>query len=209
MSAPDALRFLVVDGLVGVQQFARQLLDSYGFDPEQVRTCGDPETALTLARDFRPDFLITDSFGKSALNGMALYEQVKGLTPACRLGLMSFELTPELEAQAREAGSRFLLKKPFSAQELKTAMHQALEDLARERPDLHQRLQKVMGSAKVTGRVSASIAMPVMPVLRPGDKVTLDNRTEVVETVVIRQGELVVQLKNKSGLIPASKLQKA
>ncbi|MBB2487134.1 response regulator [Mitsuaria sp. WAJ17] len=215
MNAPAPLHFLVVDPLAGVQNFARQLLESYGFPADSIRCCSRPDEALALLPGFRPQFLICDWFPKEALSGIALHRQICQQVPDCRLALLSFETGPEQQAQAQAAGARFLLKKPFTAQELKTTLRQALERLAQERPDLHQRLQRVMGSPQVMQRVSPPIAMPVIPSLpkepplKPGDRVRLGGSTEVVDTVVIRHGELVVQLKNKSGLIPADKLQRA
>ena len=212
MTAPAPLHFLIVDPLAGVQTFARQLLESYGFPADSIRCCSRPDEALALLPGFRPQFLISDWFPKETLSGIALYQQVCQQVPDCRLALLSFETGPEQQAQAQAAGARFLLKKPFTAQELKRTLREALEKLAKERPDLHQRLQQVMTSPQVMQRVSPPIAMPAMPKvppLKPGDRVKLGSSTEVVDTVVIRQGELVVQLKNKSGLIPADKLQRA
>ncbi|HLO92811.1 MAG TPA: response regulator [Burkholderiaceae bacterium] len=212
MNAPAPLNFLIVDPLAGVQSFARQLLESYGFPADTIRCCSRPDEALALLPGFRPQFLITDWFSKEATTGIALHQQVCREVPDCRLALLSFETGPEQQAQAQAASARFLLKKPFTAQELKSTIRQALEKLAKERPDLHRRLQQIMGLPEVTQRVSAPIPMPVMPQvppLKPGDKVKFGSSTEVVDTVVIRQGELVVQLKNKAGLIPAGKLQRA
>ena len=212
MNAPAPLHFLIVDPLPGVQSFARQLLEGYGFPSDSIRCCSRPDEALALLPGFRPQFLICDWFPKEALNGIALHRQVCQQVPDCRLALLSFETGPEQQAQAQAAGARFLLKKPFTAQELKSTLRQALEKLATERPELHRRLQQVMGSPQVMQRVSAPIPMPAMPQvppLKPGDRVRLGSSTEVVDAVVIRQGELVVQLKNKSGMIPADKLQRA
>lgn len=211
MNAPAPLNFLVVDPLAGVQSFARQLLESYGFAAANIRCCSKPEDALALLAEFRPQFLITDWFPKETVNGIALHQQICQQVPDCRLSLLSFEAGPEQQAQAQAAGARFLLKKPFTGPELKTTLRQALEKLAQERPDLHQRLQQIMGTPQAAQRVVLP-PMPVMPAtppLKPGDKVRVGNATEVVDTVVIRQGELVVQLKNKAGLVPADKLQRA
>lgn len=211
MNAPAPLNFLVVDPLAGVQTFARQLLESYGFPAGSIRCCSKPEEALALLADFRPQFLITDWFPKDAMSGIALHQKICEQVPDCRLSLLSFEVSPDHEAQAQAAGSRFLLKKPFTAPELKTTLRLALEKLAQERPDLHKRLQQIMGTPQVAQRVALP-PMPVMPSappLKPGDKVKVGGATEVVDAVVIRQGELVVQLKGKVGMIHADKLQRA
>ncbi|MFY7866601.1 hypothetical protein [Roseateles sp.] len=205
------LRFLVVDGLSGVQTFARQMLEGFGVPAECVRCASDPESALTLGLEFKPDFLITDWFPRATLSGIALYEQLKTVTPGCRLALLSFEVGPEQEAQAQAAGSRFLLRKPFTAAELKATMSRALEALAKERPELHQRLSAIMRAANPPGVAPPRIVLPAIPVppaLKPGDKVRFGDKTETVQVVVVSHGELVVQLRGSNALIPATKLQR-
>ncbi|MDT9000074.1 response regulator [Paucibacter sp. APW11] len=198
-----------MDPLAGVQTFARQLLESFGFDPQGILCCGNTETALAQGLEFKPDFLITDWFGKSPLTGLALHQRLLEVKPTCRLSLLSFEVTPDHEAQAKQAGARFLLKKPFTAEDLRRTLHQALQVMAKDYPELHQRLQSVMMAPRPQPAIAPRpIVLPPMVQYKPGDKVRFGDKTEVVECVVVRHGELVVQLKNKSGLIPATKLQK-
>lgn len=211
MSAPanTELRFLIVDALAGVQTFARQLLEGFGFPSHAIRNAGDTASALTLGLEFKPDFLITDWFPKSELSGIALYQRLKTVNPGCRLALLSFEITPTHEAEAAAAGSRFLLRKPFTADDLKTTMRRSLEQLAQERPELAQRLQAVMKSQQGAGHLPPKIVLPPLPPqLRAGDKVKFEGQTDTVQFVVVRSGELVVQLKGKAELIPAHKLQR-
>jgi len=205
------LRFLVVDGLTGVQAFARQMLEGFGLPADSVRCASDPSSALSLGLEFKPDFLITDWFPKAELTGIALHQKIKEVAPGCRLALLSFEVGPEQEAQAAAAGSRFLLRKPFTAADLKATMSRALEALAKERPELHQRLSAIMRSANPPGSTPPRIVLPAIPVppaLKPGDKVRFGDKTETVQVVVVSHGELVVQLKGATGLVPATKLQR-
>lgn len=207
MSESAALRFLIVDALSGVQTFARQLLEGYGFAASSIRTAADPEAALSLGQDFRPDFLVTDTFPKAQLTGLALHKRLLESNPACRLALLSFEISPEIEAQAREAQAKFLLRKPFTAQDLKDTLRKALEQLAQERPDLHQRLMSVMQAPKAAA--PRPIMLPAVEPLKPGDRVRYGDKTGTVQYVVIRAGELVVQLKGQGEFIPADKVRKA
>jgi len=202
------LRFLVVDGLTGVQTFARQLLEGFGMAPDSIRCASEPEAALAMGQAFKPDFLITDWFPKSGLTGIGLHQRLKLDNPGCRLALLSFEVGPEQEQQAHAAGSRFLLRKPFTAAELKTTMTQALAALAKERPELHQRLSSVMRAANPSAPLRLPIAMPVIPSLKAGDRVKHGSMTDTVSCVVVSQGELLVQLKSGPALIPATKLQR-
>lgn len=210
MSDHPALQFLVVDPLAGVQSFARQLLEGHGFAPASIHTAADPDSALVLGQQFKPDFLITDTFPKLALDAFALHERIRQLNPDCRLALLSFEIDPELEARANRVGARFLLRKPFTAQDLRDTLNKSLDSMARESPELHARLMKVMKapSSPKAPPPRPIVLPPMQPALKPGDRVSHEGRTGTVECVVIRHGELVVQLKNQAGLVPASKLNK-
>jgi CheY-like chemotaxis protein len=201
------LRFLVVDGLAGVQTFARQLLEGFGLPADCIRCAGDPEAGLAIGLEFKPDFLISDWFPKAAMTGLQLHARLKDANPGCRLALLSFEVSPQHLADAYEVGSNFLLKKPFTAAELKAEMTKALEALARERPELHTRLSAVIKIVPAAYK-PPRIVLPVTPSLKAGDKVKYRDKVEVVQYVVVSHGELVVQLKGHQVLIPALRLDK-
>ncbi|MCV2368046.1 response regulator [Roseateles oligotrophus] len=204
---PADLRFLVVDGLAGVQTFARQLLEGFGLPADTIRCASDPESGLKIGLDFKPDYLISDWFPKATMSGIELYGRLKEANPGCRLALLSFEVSPQHMADAYEVGSNFLLKKPFTAAELKSTMTQALEALARERPELHARLSAIVKIAPPAPK-PPRIVLPVLPVLKAGDRVKYHDKIETVQCVVVSHGELVVQLKGHQVLIPAIRLDK-
>lgn len=202
------LRFLVVDALEGVQIFARRLLEGYGFDPELIHCCGDTASALGQGFVDPPDFLITDWFGKADITGLDLFEQLRGQAEHCHVGFLSFSITPEIEAQARAAGSRFLLKKPFSAEELKKTLQTTFEWMAKDRPELLARIN-AESKGKLDPRVVRRIEPPrVPPPLRAGDAVHYLGKPHKVTTIVIRSGEQMVQLQGSHELVPAFKLQR-
>jgi CheY-like chemotaxis protein len=210
MSNSSPLRFLIVDPLPGVQTFARQLLEGYGFPADGIRCCGDSASALSLGREFKPDVLISDSFPKAELDAFGLHQQLLAVQPACRLALLSFEITPQLQARAAEAGARFVLKKPFTAADLRDTLRKSLDSMAQERPELHARLMQVM-KAPAAPKAAAPrpiVLPPMQPALKPGDRVNHGGKTATIEYVVIRHGELVVQLRGQGGLVPASQLNK-
>jgi DNA-binding NarL/FixJ family response regulator len=205
----ESLKFLVVDALEGVQTFARQLLQSYGFAASGIQCCTSTDAALALGLSFKPDFLITDWFAKSPLTGIQLYERLREVQPAMRLSLINFEVTPEHERQAQALKAHFLLRKPFTADQLKAAISRSLEGLAQDAPALHRRVTSVMRAAQPQGGLPR-VAMPFIPpqpVIKPGDRVRYNGRAHVAEYVVHRQGGTVVQLKGQPGFIPVDKLQ--
>ncbi len=207
MSAPK-LRFLVVDPLDGVQVFARRLLEGYGFDPALIHCCADPTSALAQGFVDPPDFLVTDWFGSAELTGLQLIEQLRTQKPECNVGFMSFKVTPEIEAAAKATGSRFLLKKPFTADDLKRELQRTFEYLAQQQPELMARV-----AAETHGRLDPRVVRqiqlpPVPPPLRVGEAVKLAGKTHKVLAVVIRQGEQVAQLEGVKELIPSHRLER-
>lgn len=210
MPVQPALRFLVVDGLDGVQQFACKLLQGYGFKAEQVRCARHPDEALTLASDWLPDFVITDAFAGKPLDGLALFETLRRLQPQCKLGLTAFEITPALQARAKALNARFVLKKPFSAETLRQTLQSSLEWMARERPELAARLTQE-SAGRLDARAGRRINLPSVtlpPALKPGDPVQYEGRRRKVQAVVIRHGEQLAQLEGLGALVPVDQLSR-
>jgi hypothetical protein len=46
-----------------------------------------------------------------------------------------------------------------------------------------------------------------LPKFKPGDRVNYRGQTEVVQHVILRRGEMVVQLRDIAGLIEPSRIQ--
>ena len=216
----DNLKFLVVDALAGVQSFSRQLLLSHGFAADSIICCSDPESALAQGLDCAPALLVTDWFGKSALTGVALAERLKSAVPGLHLGFLSFECTAEHEAQAKALGAHFLLKKPFTAEQLRAEMGRALEAMAPELPAVKARVHSAgtpatsvrpvgtTGSSPLRPRVVLPVAPPA-PIVKPGDQVVFGGNRHTVMHVVHRHGETVLQLKGQASFVPLDKVKMA
>lgn len=206
MTAP--LKFLVVDALAGVQTFARQLLQSHGFTADSILCCADTDAALAQGLIFKPHFLITDWFAKAPLTGIQLYQRLRQSLPHLHLSLLSFDVTPDHEFEAGALGAHFLLKKPFTAEQLKAEMTRSLEALAKHSPGLHGQVRDVMRTARPAPRPVLPV-IPPQPVVKPGDKVRFNGALHVAQYVVHRHGETVVQLQGQNGFVPLDKLRKA
>lgn len=193
----DSLKILVVDPLAGVQTFARQLLQGRGLHTDQILCCADSDAALAQGLVFKPRLLITDWFAKSPLTGVQLYQRLHDSLPSLRLALLSFDATPEQQAEARTLGAHFLLKKPFTADEFKAEIARTLDALRHAPPPRAPR--------PITRPVLP--ALPTAPVIKPGDKVRYQGAVHVAQHVVHRHGETVVQLKGQTALVPVEKLR--
>lgn len=204
----SAASFLIADPSSALQTFLRLELQDLGFDPASIKTASTPDAAMEVGLPHKPDLLITDWFAKEAMSGPDLYLQVVQVAPMCRLALMAQAVTPEQEQQAKDEDALFLLPKPFSADAARKALTQALETLAKDHPAIAQQLQ-----ARQRGGVSAGhpqapqIVMPKLHHYKPGDAVLYRNRTERVQNVILRRGEMVVQLQGIPGMIEAERIQ--
>lgn len=194
----NIVKFLVVDPLAGVQIFVRQLLQSHGVAAENIVCCADTDSALVQGMLLKPGLLITDWFAKAALTGPLLYQRLREVQPRLQLALLSFDLTPEHEFEAEAHGALFLLKKPFTAEQLKARMAKVLESLP-----------KPAAAVPAPARPVRPLLVTPQPVVKPGDRVRYAGAVHVAQHVVHRQGLTVVQLKGQADLIPIEKLQPA
>ena len=200
----SALHHLIADPSPAVQTFVRSILESYGFEAASIKTVSTPQAVLEVAADMKPDFLLTDWFGKDAPNGIELHEAVLRHNPGCALAILATAPTAQQQVDADMAGAYFLLAKPFTAPEFRSVMAQAMGELAKKHPHLADQIVAQTRANVMTPK----IAIPNLPQYRQGDQVNYLNRRESVKHVILRRGELVVQLDGVPGLVEASKLQR-
>lgn len=204
----SAIRFLIVDGSPSLHTFMQQLLTGYGFDAANIKCVSDPVAALEVAKELQPDFLLTDWFPKESLQGIELFQRIAQINPECRFAILSTDASNNNRQLAQDAGAVFLQKKPCTAQELRLALANAMELLAVENPKMsaHVSARRNAHASTVAAAAPISINLPKFEV---GEQVVFRGRRESVKYVILRRGELVVQLNGHSGLIPASEVHKA
>lgn len=201
----SAVSFLICDPSPALQTFSQQLLASYGFDAASIKTTGNPQAATEIAASLQPDLLLTDWFAKESMSGIALHRAIQASSPGCRLALLSHTHGPDQVDEAREAGALFLLAKPFTADALRGEVAKALDLLARSHPAIAQRVS-AHAQATAQPRAAVQIQLPRLPQYKPGDRVLYQNRMESVKNVILRRGELVLQLDGVPGMVEASKI---
>ena len=104
------LKVLVVDDERIIADTLKMILDTSGYE---ARVAYSGETAVELARSFRPDLFITDVI-MGDLNGVDAAIQVRAMLPSCKVVLFSGQAgTADLLEQARTEGHHFeILAKP-------------------------------------------------------------------------------------------------
>ncbi|MES2952013.1 MAG: response regulator [Pseudomonadota bacterium] len=200
----SAVSFLISDPSPALQKFTQQLLTGHGFDAASIKTTGDPHAAAEIAASLQPDFLLTDWFAKESLSGIALHRAIQKTKPACQFALLTQTSSATHKQEADEAGALFLLTKPFTADEMRAELGRALEQLAQLHPGIAQQLKSTSTSTSAQRTRPIQVQLPSLPQFKPGDRVTYANRTEIVKYVILRRGELVVQLEGVPGMVEAS-----
>ncbi len=200
----SAISFLIADPHQAVQAFARQQLEAYGFDAATIRTVSTPRAGVEAASEVKPDFLLTDSFEKEAMSGLGLYQAVCKHNADCCFAMVANNPSPGDEDDANQAGAYFFLAKPFTAVQFRDNLAQALKRLAQKHPQIAHHMERMTIDAPPQ---PPKIDLTHLPQHKPGDQVSYLNRRETVKHVILRRGELVVQLHGVSGMVEASKLQ--
>lgn len=200
-----AISFLIADPSQAVQTFIRKPLEAYGFHAASIKTVATPQAAREVAAEIKPDFLLTDTFAREGMSGIGLHRAVQKHNPDCSLAMLGTGVTAADQEEAHDAGAYFLLAKPFTAEAFRSALAKALEQLAHKHPHI---AQQVTAQTKAAATPAPQIVLPDLPQYKPGDQVSYKNRRETVKHVILRRGELVVQLHGEAGLVEASKLQR-
>jgi two-component system chemotaxis response regulator CheY len=201
----SAVSFLICDPSPALQTFFQQLIVGYGFEAAAIKTAGNPQAASEIAPSLKPDFLVTDWFAKESVSGIALHRELVSINPECRFGLLASGTSAAQAQEARDAGALFFLSKPFSADDARKELTRAVDQLAASHPGLVKQVQA--RDQEATQLWAANLQIPALPKFKPGDRVMYRGQTEVVQHVILRRGEMVVQLRDVSGLIEATKIQ--
>jgi signal transduction histidine kinase/ActR/RegA family two-component response regulator len=118
-SEPGAgLRVLVVDDNRDAAESLAMVLELAGYE---VRTAGDGERALAVAREFRPEAVLLDISMPGALDGYAVARRLRqdpGMEGALLVAITGYG-TPEDVARARDAGFDSHLAKPADPAQVK------------------------------------------------------------------------------------------
>lgn len=205
-----ALRFLVADPSRALQTFMQKTLAEHGFEPQGIRCIDSPHAALPAAQELKPDFLLTDWFADSELTGIELHKKICAINANCRFALLSNPLSTERARAAEGAGALFVLGKPCSAQELRGALGKAIATLAPNHSNLPGYARLAPGTdVKEKIALANRVVAKELPKLSVGQQVMYRGRRDKVKYVILRRGEMVVQLHNHPDLIHASEVQAA
>ncbi len=120
---PVRRRILIVDDEPTYREYLERYLKRDGLE---VRTAETGAEAIQISRDFQPDILLADWMLRCEMHGIEVGETLRSQWPELRILVMTGFPTADLEAEARRVGIDGFLEKPFSLEDLSTAIEAAL-----------------------------------------------------------------------------------
>lgn len=169
-------RILIIDDEEGVRTSLQLVLEDEGWF---VRTCGDPESALQLARKESFDVMLSD-VRMPRRSGLALVPDLLEAQPGTTVLVMSAFGDVEQALEAVRLGAYDYLSKPFEPAELLLAIGKAEERKRLQSENL--RLREELGEER--GRLALVAASPGMR-----EVVELLERAAEHKTTVLITGE--------------------
>ncbi len=164
----DKIRVLIVDDLRETRENVRKLLQ---FEPDLdvVDQAENGEEAVVKARQYRPDIILMD-INMPGVDGIGASQTISKAVPESQIIIMSVQSEADYLRRAMLAGARDFLMKPFSGDELVTAIRRVYET----RP-----------------------AHTLAPIVAPRQAQQNNHRQQVVEE---REGKIIAVFSPKGGI---------
>jgi signal transduction histidine kinase len=126
METPSA-SILVIDDEVGMREGCRRALIPHGF---RVSTAEHGAEALQILRDEAFDLILLDAM-MPGMSGLELLDRIRQQDPDIVCVMITGYATVDLAAQAMKQGAHDFLPKPFTSDELLSAVRRGLQDRQR------------------------------------------------------------------------------
>lgn len=116
----DKIRVLIVDDLPETRENVRKLLQ-FESDVEVIAQAGTGEQAVEMAEEHEPDIILMD-INMPGLDGIGASQAIVQNVPSAQIIIMSVQSEADYLRRAMLAGARDFLMKPFSGDELISAI---------------------------------------------------------------------------------------
>jgi len=114
-------KILIVDDSKAMRMIVSRSLRQAGFGESTLIEASDGASALEIIRAEQPDVVLSD-WNMPNMLGIDLLRAVRAEGCKVKFGFVTSEVSEATKQMAREAGAAFLLSKPFTADDIKTAM---------------------------------------------------------------------------------------
>lgn len=109
------MNVLVVDDSTAMRMLVVRTLKQAGFDGHTIKEATNGAEALEYIQKNPVDVVLSD-WNMPKMTGIELLEKLNAEGSKVKLGFVTTEATPEMRKRAQDAGARFLISKPFTAE---------------------------------------------------------------------------------------------
>ncbi|OIO70475.1 MAG: response regulator [Zetaproteobacteria bacterium CG12_big_fil_rev_8_21_14_0_65_55_1124] len=115
------MKILIVDDSKAMRMIVSRTLRQAGYGDHESKEANDGVEALGIAREWQPDLIISD-WNMPNMNGIEFLQALKGEGFSTPFGFVTTEGSAQMRQTAEEAGAKFLITKPFTADTFKTQL---------------------------------------------------------------------------------------
>ncbi|MFO6423205.1 response regulator [Motilimonas sp. KMU-193] len=121
------MKILIVDDSKAMQAIVKRSLKACGYGGCDIQLACDGVEALAIIKQWHPDIVLSDWY-MPKMTGIELLEEVKRQRLEVKIGFVTSETEAVKLQQAKQAGARFVLTKPFTDEALYQAMLPLLDE---------------------------------------------------------------------------------
>ncbi len=115
------MKILVVDDSAAMRMLILRTLRQAGYKGHEVEQAGDGAEALEMIRADAPDLVLAD-WNMPKMSGIDLLKALREEGIRVPFGFVTTESTKPMRRLAAEAGAKFLIAKPFTAESFEKAL---------------------------------------------------------------------------------------
>lgn len=120
------MKILLVDDSKAMRIIVKRALKEAGYGRETIAEATNGDEAFNLIQADCPDLLLCD-WNMPVTNGIELLEKINSAGYKLKVGFVTSECTEEMRARAVAAGAKFLIAKPFTADDIQNALDREFE----------------------------------------------------------------------------------
>ncbi len=109
------MQILIVDDSPIMRMIVKKTLKEAGFSGLKIAEASNGEEGLKKVGEVKPQLILSD-WNMPTMTGIDFLRQLKARGSDIPFGFVTTEATSEMRQVAREAGARFMIAKPFTAQ---------------------------------------------------------------------------------------------
>jgi CheY-like chemotaxis protein len=172
------MKILIVDDSRAMQTIVRRGIEQLGYQNLLLKQANNGLEALDVIRVWEPDFVISD-WHMPEMNGIDLLHAINREMLGIHIGFVTTESSEEHLEEARTAGAKFIVQKPFDTKTL----HEALLPIIQGSIDGEEVLKR---DQKSEGKKSSEhIALPTLQELSVRLNSLTDHSIQLQKTVPI------------------------